>query len=296
LFFQAVAVERKRRIHFHAFMAEVHARIAQARAESTGANGDPVSRVAAAIAAETKLLCLDEIFVIDIADAAILSRLFAGFFDADMVVVTTANIPPRELYKEGTNRDLFLPFIDLIEDHMEVLELIPAHDYRLRPAAHLPLYLCPADEAARRRLDRLWTLVSHGEERPRTLTVTGHRLIVPRQAHECARFSFAELFEAPLGAGDYLELVRHYGLIVVDGVPVMRAEARNEARRFITFVDTLYDSHTGLALSADAEPSGLYVQGDGACDFKRTASRLMEMRTNAYFAARQRPVVQGEGV
>jgi cell division protein ZapE len=285
LFFETVPLKRKRRVHFHAFMAEVHARIAKARAE--GANGDAIAQVAAAIAAETKLLCLDEFFILDIADAAILSRLFTALFAAGLVVAATSNVPPRDLYKGGLNRELLLSFIDLFEDEVEVLELMPGRDYRLKPAASLPLYLCPADLKARARLDSFWRALTQGEEQAETLTVAGRPLVVPRQGRGCARFDFTELFEAPLGAADYLELTRHYNTFVVEGIPVMEPADRNEARRFITFVDTLYDSRTGLAISADAEPFCLYRRGDGAADFERTSSRLMEMRTEAYFSARR---------
>lgn len=289
LFFETVPVEKKRRMHFHAFMADVHARIAKARAENDGAkNGDAVTRVAAQIAEETRLLCLDELFVIDIADATILSRLFEGFFAGNTVVVATSNVPPRDLYKDGRNRDLFLPFIALVEDNMELLELGAARDYRQRTAGEMPLYFCPLDPEARAQMDSVWEALT-GTRRGQTeeLTVAGHRLSVPQSAGGAARFDFADLFEAALGAGDYLELTRRFHTIFVDGVPVMDRDRRNEARRFITFVDALYDSHTGLVLSADAEPAHLYAAGDGSDHFERTASRLTEMRTQGYFTNRR---------
>ncbi len=288
LFYETVPVAAKRRIHFHEFMAEVHNRIARARGEAGPKDTDAVSHVAEQIAADTRLLCLDELFVIDIADATILSRLFAGFFANDMVVVATSNVPPRGLYKDGRNRDLFLPFIDLLEDSMEVLELGAARDYRQQPASEMALYFCPADDRAQTNMDAAWRRITGGAPAAsETLTVSGHALTVPRAAAGAARFAFADLFQAALGAGDYLELARRYHTIFVDGVPVMGRERRNEARRFITFIDTLYDSHVGLIVSADAEPAALYTDGDGADHFERTASRLAEMRTQAYFAKRR---------
>jgi cell division protein ZapE len=287
MFFETAPLTAKRRLHFHAFMAEVHGRIARARAAPAGKNGDAVSQAAAGIAAETRLLCLDELFVTDIADATILSRLFSGFFAAGLVVVTTSNVPPAQLYKDGRNRDLFLPFIALVEDHMEVLELSAQRDYRQDKMADMPLYYVPADALARERMDLLWRGLA-GEERddPAALTVAGRVVTVPAAASGMARFSFADLCEAPLGAADYLEIARRFHTVFIDRVPVLTPEKRNAARRFITLIDTLYDNRVGLVISAGAEPGELYVAGDGADHFERTASRLTEMRARVYFDAR----------
>jgi cell division protein ZapE len=287
LFYETIRIEEKRRLHFHEFMAEVHGRIAKARTSNAAKNGDAVAQVGADIAAGTKLLCLDELFVIDIADATILNRLFAGFLAANMVIVTTSNVPPGELYKDGRNRDLFLPFIALVEDNMEVLELTAARDYRQAPGSEMSLYFTPADSIARGRMDSLWQTLTRGEDiAPLTLMVAGHALHVPMAGGGLARFRFADLFAAALGAGDYLELARRFHTIFIDGVPIMDRDRRNEARRFITFIDTLYDNGIGLVLSADAEPDNLYRAGDGADHFERTASRLTEMRRPEYFEAR----------
>jgi cell division protein ZapE len=282
LFYQTAAISRKRRAHFHEFMADVHARLAAARHE---AKEDPILSVARAIAAEARLLCLDELFVIDIADATILNRLFGTLFDAGTVVVVTSNAHPRDLYKNGRNRDLFLPFIDLVEENMELLQLEAARDYRLEQLTNSTLYFCPADAAARTAMDALWRKLTFGEpSRTEVLTVLGHELPVPAASFGAARFAFADLFEQPFGAQDYIALTRHYHTVFVDGIPVLGRAQRDAARRFISFIDTLYDHHTGFVASADAEPGALYPGGDGADHFERTASRLIEMRTAHYLS------------
>ena len=280
LFYETAAIKQKRRAHFHEFMADVHARLSVARRE---AKEDPILSVAKAIAGEARLLCLDELFVIDIADATILNRLFGGIFEAGTVVVVTSNAHPRNLYKDGRNRDLFLPFIDLAEENMELLQLAAAQDYRLEQLAKSTLYFTPLNDAAHAAMDGLWRKLTFGEPcRQEVLTVLGHELPVPRASFGAARFGFPDLFEKPFGAPDYLALARHYHMIFVDSVPVMGREQRNAARRFITFIDTLYDQGTGLVASAEAEPDALYAAGDGAEHFERTASRLIEMRSADY--------------
>lgn len=280
LFFSTAAVKQKRRAHFYEFMADVHARLAIARLE---AKEDPAVAVAKAIAAETRLLCLDELFVIDIAGAAILNRLFVTLFAAGTIVVVTSNAHPRDLYKNGLNRDLFLPFIDLVEENMELLQLEASRDYRLEQLGNRSLYFCPLGQAADASMHDLWSRLTFGEPaRRETLNVLGHELIVPGASFGAARFAFADLFEKPLGAADYMALARHYHTIFVDGIRIMGRQHRDEARRFITFIDTLYDHHTGFVASAQAEPDALYTSGDGAEHFERTASRLIEMRSAEY--------------
>lgn len=282
LFFSSAAVKQKRRAHFHEFMADVHARLALARQD---AKEDPIVAVAKAIASGARLLCLDELFVIDIADATILNRLFTTLFAAGTIVVVTSNSHPRDLYKDGRNRDLFLPFIDLVEENMELLQLEAARDYRLEHIGNGSLYFCPLGPAAEAAMDRLWQELTFGEPcGHETITVLGHELDVPAASFGAARFGFADLFEKPFGASDYIALARHYDTIFVDDIPVMGRDRRNEARRFITFIDTLYDHHTGIVASAEAEPGELYRAGDGAEHFERTASRLIEMRQPEYFA------------
>ena len=282
LFSGTVTVRPRRRAHFHEFMADVHARLAVARRE---AKEDPIVAVARSIAAEARLLCLDELFVTDIADATILSRLFATLFEAGTIVVVTSNSHPRDLYKDGRNRDLFLPFIDLVEENMELLQLEAARDYRLDRLGGSSLYFSPLGPGAAAAMDDLWRRLTFGEPcREEALTVLGRELPVPHASFGAARFTFADLCEKPLGAADYLALARHYHTIFLDGIPVMGREQRNEARRFITFIDTIYDHRTGFIASAEAEPDALYRAGDGAGYFERTASRLTEMRQLQYLA------------
>ncbi len=286
LFFSSVTLKHKRRAHFYEFMADVHARLKLARQE---AKEDPIVAVARTVAAEARLLCLDELFVNDIADATILSRLFATLFEAGTIVAVTSNVHPRDLYKDGRNRDLFLPFIDLVEDNMELLQLEAARDYRLGRLGDSPLYFSPLGPAAAAAMDDLWHRLTFGEPaREETLTVLGHELRVPQASFGAARFAFADLCEQPLGASDYLALAHHYHTIFVDGIPVMGPRQRNEARRFITFIDTIYDQRTGLIASAEAEPDELYRLGGGVEHFGRTVSRLMEMRQPEYLRVASR--------
>jgi cell division protein ZapE len=282
LFFESVSTEAKRRDHFHAFLAEVHERAGVFRKNN---KGDPIEQAGRDIARDARLLCFDEFHVTDIADAMILGRLFNTLFEAGVVLVATSNLPPRALYKDGLNRNLFEPFIAELEQRVELLELDAARDYRLEKLSGSPLYFHPLGEPARDGMQRLWESLTGAEVgTPRELTVYGRKLRVPEAAMGAARFSFAALFEQPLGANDYLALAREFHTIFVEGVPVMGPEKRNEARRFITFIDTLYDTRTSLVMSAEAEPHLLYQAGDGAELFERTASRLMEMRSEAYLA------------
>jgi cell division protein ZapE len=284
LFFESVPFRRKRRTHFHEFMAEVHTRIAAARQNFAG---DPIPVVAAAIAEEARLLCFDELHVTDIADAMILGRLFKELFAQRVVVVATSNSAPRDLYRNGLNRDLFLPFVALIEEHMAVLELDAAKDFRLDKLEGQRLYFTPADAVAKAELDRLWLrLTGSVSGAPMQLQVKGRTLTIPQAARGVARFTFAELCEQPLGSLDYLLLARTFHTLLLDAIPVLVPRQRNEARRLINLIDTLYDQRVCLAASADAEPAGLYAEGPGADLFERTASRLVEMRSEDYLKAR----------
>jgi cell division protein ZapE len=284
LFLATTTFRYKRRAHFHEFMAEVHDRIAAARKT---AQGDPIPQVAAAIAARTALLCFDELHVGDIADAMILSRLFKALFERQVVVVATCNVPPRELYRGGLNRQLFLPFVDLVERLMDVAELPAARDYRLSKLSGRPLYFTPADGRARAEMDRLWAdLTGNSPGAPLSLEVKGRKLAVPLAAPGVARFAFAELCEEPLGTLDYLALAREFHTVLIDDIPVLGPARRDVARRFVNLIDTLYDNRTGLAASAAAEPAGLYPEGDVHFLFERTVSRLVEMRSQGYLAAR----------
>jgi cell division protein ZapE len=284
LFYEATSFRPKRRLHFHEFMAEVHERIAAAR---KSVPGDPIPHVAGAIAARSRLLCFDELHVTDIADAMILSRLFRELFEAQVVVVATSNVAPAELYKDGLNRALFLPFIDLVRERMRVEELLAAKDFRLDKLVGKPLYFTPADERAKDEMDRLWReLTGNHPGAPAELEIRGRTLTVPLASMGVARFTFAELCEAPLGAGDYLAIAQAYHTVLVDVVPVFSPARRDVLRRFVNLVDTLYDRRVSLIASAAAEPHALYPGGDMQVLFERTASRLIEMRSAEYLTGR----------
>src|SRR3954463_15232790 len=290
LFFQNCPVEHKRRAHFHEFMAEVHERIYGYRqniARGELAVADVIGLTAQAIFDQAWLLCFDEFHVTDIADAMILGRLFAKLLELGTVVVATSNVAPDDLYKGGLNRSLFLPFIKQITDHMDVLRLDARTDFRLEKLQGVPMWLTPADTEADAALDRAWSKMSGGAKcKSRDISIKGRILHVPCSAHGVARFAFADLCEKPLGASDYLRLAHDYHTILVDHIPVMDFSQRNAAKRFITLIDTLYDNAVKLMASADANPISLYLANEGneANEFKRTASRLIEMSSESYLA------------
>src|SRR5688572_10500265 len=284
LFFGCVGFAPKQRSHFHEFMADVHERIAAARRE---VDGDPIPHVAAGIAERAALLCFDELQVTDIADAMILGRLFKHLFERGVVVVATSNSSPEALYEHGLNRSLFLPFIALLREHMDVVELKAAKDYRLEKLAGQPLYFSPADAQARAELDAHWDrLTGRHPGEAELLEVKGRTVRVPLASMGIARFSFAELCEAPLGTHDYLRIAHTYHTLLIDDIPVMARDRRNPARRFINLIDTLYDNKVCLIASAAVEPDDL-CEDDGAKKaFARTASRLIEMRSEEYLMGR----------
>ncbi len=290
LFFAASPVVRKRRVHFHEFMAEVHERVHVLRQMAKLGEisvEDPIGVAASAIAQETRLLCFDEFHVTDIADAMILGRLFKRLFELGVVVVATSNVPPTELYKDGLNRALFLPFIALIEAHMEIRQLDARTDFRLEKLAGVPVWYVPADRAAEAALDQTWRRLTSGHTgEPQDLLVKGRTIRIPRATMGVARFSFHDLCQQPLAAADYLKIARQYHTVLLDRVAVMDYERRNEAKRFIILIDTFYDNAVKLIASAEAEPDVLYRVDEGfeASEFKRTASRLIEMRSKAYLA------------
>ena len=290
LFFEQSQVEHKRRAHFHEFMAEVHERIygfRQQIARGELADGNVIALTATAIFDQAWLLCFDEFHVTDIADAMILGRLFAKLFELGTVVVATSNVAPDELYKGGLNRALFLPFIAEISDHMDVLRLDARTDFRLEKLAGVKMWLVPADRAATAALDRAWAkMTGNAPGKPRDIPIKGRILQVPCSANGVARFSFADICEKPLGASDYLRLAHDYHTIMIDRIPVMDHAQRNAAKRFIALIDTLYDNAVKLMASAEADPVSLYVATEGheANEFKRTASRLIEMSSQSYLA------------
>jgi len=284
LFFSTAPLSAKRRVHFHAFMLEAHDRIERERRQQTP---EPVPKVAADLAAEARLLCFDEFQVNDIADAMILERLFRALFDAGTVIVATSNRQPNRLYEEGLQRDRFLPFIALLEERLDVVELDSGRDYRLARMVGKPVYFQPLDDNAHRALKHAFAELTEGiTERAETLTVMARPLEVPRCAGHTAWFTFAELCEQPHSAVDYLALVERFAAIIVEGIPRLSATQRNAAARFHILVDTMYEAHTLLVASAAAPPQEIYVKGDGSFEFQRTVSRLMEMQSADYIAHR----------
>ncbi|MGJ0506183.1 MAG: cell division protein ZapE [Methylocystis sp.] len=285
LFFELAPVERKRRAHFHGFMMDVHERLHRLRASAATGVADPVTRVAQEIAAETRLLCFDEFAVTDIADASILARLFTTLFAEGVVVVATSNVEPSRLYDGGRNRDLFLPFIALLQQRMDVQRLAAPIDYRARRDCAGELYFTPADERAHASMDALFVALTgarHGA--PATIELKRRTLFIPQVAGRVARLSFAELCGRPHSASDYMALAQRFDVVMLDDVPILASEQRNEARRLITLIDVLYEAHTLLAVSAAAEPDYLYDAAEGAeaREFQRAASRLTEMRSRGW--------------
>ncbi|MFY9655890.1 MAG: cell division protein ZapE [Methylocystis sp.] len=283
LFFEAAPVRRKRRTHFHAFMREVHNRLHAARRAGNG-GADPLTSVAAALTRETRLLCFDEFAVSDIADATILARLFSTLLAEGVVVVATSNVAPRELYKGGRNRDLFLPFIHLVERRLEIVQLDASKDFRLSKRRAEEVFFLAGDAEAARRARARFDAAPY--ER-RTLAIGARRLEIARANGGTARFDFQEICGRPLGAADYLGIAEAFDTVIISDVPQMAFEQRNEARRFITLVDILYEAKLRLILSAEAEPGHLYEaeHGTEVWDIRRTASRLVEMRSQDYLDA-----------
>lgn len=287
LFHDAVALKDKRRVHFHAFMQEVHARIARERETR---KGEPLIAVADAIAGQTRLLCFDELQVTNVADAMILGRLFERLFAKGVVVVATSNRHPSELYKNGLNRQLFEPFIAMIEYRLDVMRLDSGRDYRLERLTAAPVYYTPLGPDADAAMDDAFERLTLGANpQTCTLTIQGRELEVKREAAGVARFEFAELCDRPLGAADYLTLADTFHTLLIDHVPAMGPARRDQAARFVTLIDALYDTRAKLVMSADAPPQQLYPAGDGAFEFERTASRLIEMQSADYLAAERRP-------
>jgi cell division protein ZapE len=281
MFFSSVASSRKRRVHFYAFMLEVHDRIHARREEK----GDPIRPVAADIAAEASLLCFDEFHVNDIADAMILGRLFEALFDQGVVVVATSNRAPDALYEKGLQRERFLPFIELFKRKLDILELDGKRDYRMVRLSGRQVYFTPANDQSYRALERIFAeLTDNASAGPAKLELRGRFVTVPRAAGGVAWFGFEQLCGQPLGPADYVALAARYRTFVVEGIPRLGSENRDRAKRFNIFIDTLYEAHGRLVASADAPPADLYTEGDGSFEFQRTVSRLNEMQSAEYIA------------
>ena len=284
----SIEAEPKRRVHFHEFMLEVHERLRQERAKE---EGDPISPVAAAIAAEARLLAFDEMVINNSADAMILSRLFARLLDEGVTVITTSNRPPRDLYLGGLNRELFLPFIGLVERELDVVPLNGPTDYRLERLGGFPTWYVPNGPEATAALSAAFFRLTDyppedcdhvpSEEIP---LQGGRTLHVPKSLKGVAVFSFKRLCAEPRGAADFLAIARRYHTVLLVGIPILGPEKRNEAARFVTLIDALYEHKVKLLAAADAEPAALYPEGDGAFEFQRTVSRLIEMQSQDYLA------------
>jgi cell division protein ZapE len=265
----------KQRSHFHAFMQWVHSAIADARKDGVE---DAIAPVAADLAARVRFLAFDEMQISDITDAMIVGRLFEALFDAGVVVVTTSNRIPDDLYKDGLNRQLFLPFIELLKDRMDVHELASDVDYRQSVLSGSEVYFTPANAGTRSQIDTLFAELTQGEVAPLTLRVKGRDVVSPAFANGVARASFRDLCGVPLGAADYLALADAARVLILEDIPTLSRSNFNEAKRFVTLIDALYEAKVRLIASAAATPEMLYVEGTGVFEFERTASRLSEMQ------------------
>ncbi len=287
LFYENVAVAPKRRVHFHDFMADVHAAVRHWREEDPG---NEIARTAVDIRANAALLCFDEFQVQDIADAMILARLFEALFEAGIVVVATSNRHPRALYENGINRQLFVPAIDLIEKRMDVMCLDGPIDYRLAHLERARVYFTPLNAESAAALDAVWyDLTGTARGTPGELEVLGRKLKVPEEARGAARFTFRDLCVDALGPQDFLAIADAFHAVAVRDIPRLTPDNRNEAKRFVTLIDALYERSAKLICTAEAQPHELYPAGDGAFEFERTASRLAEMQTPEYLGRSHKP-------
>jgi cell division protein ZapE len=288
LFFEAAPVRPKRRVHFHAFMQEVQAGLHAARESNVE---DPIQLVADEVAEDAVLLCFDEFHVTDVADAMILGRLFEALFARGVVVVATSNRPPDELYKDGLNRQVFLPFIRMLKERVDLIELDAPRDFRQGLAGGSAGYFTPLGPEADAAMDAAWARETNGEPgAPLTLSVHGRRIQLARATEEAARASFEALCERPLGPADYLALAGRFRVLFIDRIPRLSWAQNNEAHRLVTLIDALYEARVRLYVSAEVPPGALYTEGKGAFEFARTASRLTEMQSEAWMARTRGPL------
>jgi cell division protein ZapE len=284
LFFHSLPGVQKRRYHFHRFMHEVHAQLREHRNTA-----DPLALVAARIADRTRVLCFDELFVSDIADAMLLGGLFRHLFDRGIALVITSNVPPQELYRDGLQRQRFEPAIELLEQRLDVLCVDGGVDYRLRQLTHAPIYLDSADPAAQQALRQLFEELADGPgEAGGSIEIEGRPVAVIRRSENVVWFDFASICEGPRSQNDFIEIAREYQAVIISDVPVMTAETDNAARRFIALVDEFYDRAVKLAVSAAARPDTLYRGSRLRFEFERTSSRLIEMQSEEYLAREHR--------
>ncbi len=290
LFYEAVSIDKKKRIHFHEFMSDVHDALHVYRQQ--GINSDKaIPILAEQLVKESNLLCFDELYITDIADAMIVGRLFTEMFAAGLILVSTSNWAPKDLYKDGIQRDRFIPFIEQIQKHMIVQQIAGKIDYRLERLRTHSVYFTPVGAETRAELDKIFEeLTEHDHVEKKTITVKGHLLHIPKASSHVARFTFQQLCGQPKGASDYLSLARHYECIVLEGVPVFESDQSDLVKRFILMVDAFYEKKVKLILSADAQPAELYKKGALKAEFARTASRLLEMQSLEYLESTHRNV------
>lgn len=288
LFYESIDIERKSRRHFHEFMIDVHARIRETRDTDPG---DPIPKVVKRFSEETRLLCFDEMVVNNMADAAIMSRLFGGLIAAGVTIVTTSNRVPDDLYKDGLNRQLFIPFIELIKRELDILPLSGPTDYRRERLGNAQTWLTPNGAAATAALSETFFQLTDYPPGDRAHVPSmeldvgaGRTMLVPKALKGVAVFSFKRLCVEARGASDYLSIARHFHTVIIVGIPVLGRHNRNEAARFVTLIDALYEYRVKLLASADALPDDLYLAGDGKFEFDRTVSRLLEMQSEEYLA------------
>lgn len=299
LFYETAPIKRKSRVHFHEFMQDIHTRMKawrslgaddRVKAGYKASDDDPIPPVARQIALESTLLCFDELQVSDITDAMVLGRLFRQLIDLGVVLVTTSNRVPDDLYKDGLNRQLFLPCIEMIKEAMDEVALDGPTDYRLDRLKGLQTFHTPVNEETTKALQKAFYSLTDRNFQDATkvpsdeLTVMGRTIYVPKAARGVAVFSFKRLCALPLGAADYLTIARHYHTVIMVAIPKLGSDKRNEAKRFVTFIDALYEQGVKFLCSAEVGPAELYPAGDGSFEFERTVSRLMEMQSVEYLA------------
>lgn len=279
MFFDHVTEPRKRRVHFHAFMQEVHSALHEARKTDVS---DPILPVAEDIIHEARVLCFDEMQITDITDAMIVGRLFEKLFEAGVVVITTSNRPPDDLYKDGLNRDLFLPFIALIKEKLSIYELASPTDHRQNRLSNEQVYFSPADAVAKKAITNIWDDLTNGKGHAHDLIVKTRKVHLPQFHNGMARANFFDLCGKPLGPADYLAIGEAVRVLVLEDIPRLSRDNYNAAKRFVTLIDALYEARVRLICSAADVPERLYMEGDGSFEFARTASRLREMQSDSW--------------
>jgi cell division protein ZapE len=290
LFFESSSVTKKRRVHFHAFMLEVHRTLHKWRSDDSREESDPIPALAKKISKDAILLCFDELQVTDIADAMILGRLFDELFSLNVIVVATSNRPPDDLYKDGLQRERFEPFIDLLKENLNVTKLDAKEDYRLSHLNSLStVYFSPLGSPADKFLSEAFAELTNNASPVKARLETSGRVLYINKTHgDVAWASFKELCETPLGAADYIEISREFSTLLLSDIPKMTREHRNEAKRFVTLIDELYEHNVKLICTAQTTAGKLYEEGDGSFEFDRTVSRLIEMQSQKYLAKKHK--------